>query len=381
MKVILEAQHAVGHAQPRGVGYYSIQLIRALLKRKRVDYELTFFDYKREMDNASRAQKYFGEFNVPIHECAELDYRVASRTESVFTEKSYNAYTGTDGDVYHFMCPVSIPTNLHGRMILTIHDVIWEAYPGVTQEHAEKLHKIASARFNSIKPFVIADSIATKGDILKYTSIPEKKISVVYPSYDEDNMYPEKSGPSNLVDGDYFFFIGAITRLKNITGIVKAFDRVAEKHSGVKLVIAGKEMWEKPYGLYDAVAASPYKERIIFTGYVDTAAKRRLYSNARCFVFPSFCEGFGIPVLEAMACGCPVITADNTSLPEVGGDAALYVNAHDTDKLAFEMERVLTDDTLHNDMIRKGLAQKNRFSWEKTAEQLEEIYRKVCEIE
>lgn len=374
LKVILEAQHAVGHPQLRGVGTYSLNLIEALLKRNRFDYELSFFDYKKEMQNRARAEEYFGKYNVSLRECNELDYRIASRDESIFTQKSYNEYTRTNGDVYHFMCPVSIPTNLSGKMIVTIHDVIWEAYPQMVPSHTAELHKIATKRFNELKPIVIADSEATKKDILTFTEIPEENINVIYLSYDEENMYPEKMDVSDIVEGEYFLFIGAFERRKNIFSIIKAFEIVAEKNKDVKLVIVGKQVWENCDYIYDAVETSPYKERIIFTGYVDNCKKRHLYSNACAFVFPSLCEGFGIPVLEAMACGCPVITADNTSLPEVGGDAAIYVDAHNVDQIAYEMERVLTDNTLRNSMIEKGFTQKNKFSWEKAAEQVEKIY-------
>lgn len=377
MKVILEAQHAVGHPQLRGVGTYSLNLIKALLKRNKFDYELSFFDYKNEMNNFARAEAYFGKYNAPLRECNELDYRIASRDESVFSEKSYNDYTKTNGDIYHFMCPVSIPTKLEGKMIVTIHDVIWEAYPGMVPSHTAELHKIAAKRFNDLKPFVVADSEATKKDILTFTKIPEENINVIYLSCDEENMYPEKTAISDIVEGEYFLFIGAFESRKNIVGIIKAFNLVAEKNKDIKLVIAGKQVWENCDELYNAVSSSPSKERIIFTGYVDTITKRRLYSNAQAFVFPSLYEGFGIPVIEAMYCGCPVITANNSSLPEVGGDAAVYVNAENVEQLAYEMERVLNDNTLRNSLIQKGFAQKNNFSWNKAAEQVEELYEMV----
>ncbi|MBE6838050.1 MAG: glycosyltransferase family 4 protein [Ruminococcus sp.] len=380
MKVILEAQHAVGHPELRGVGYYSLELINALLKRKTFDYGLTFFDYNKEVGNRVRAEQYFGKYNVPFFECNELDYRIATRDESVFAEKSYNDYTGTNGDIYHFMCPVSIPTNLKGKMILTIHDVIWNAYPGMVPPHTEELHRIAEKRFNTIKPFVIADSKAAAEDILNYTDIPEENLKVVYISYDDINMYPEACDVSDIVEGRYFLFIGAFERRKNIAAIIKSFDAVAEKYSDIKLVIVGKKVWDDTTDMDDAIEKSKHRDRIIFTGYVDNSTKRRLLSNAEAFVFPSLCEGFGIPVLEAMACGCPVITADNSSLPEVGGDAAIYVDARNTEQLVYEMTRILDDSQLRSSMIEKGFVQKSKFSWEKTAEQVEEIYRKVSMI-
>ncbi len=377
MKVILEAQHAVGHPELRGVGNYALNLTRALLKRGAFDYGLTLFDCNREMGNLARAERYFGEFGVPLHECCDLDYRTASRDDSVFKTRSYNDYTGTNGDLYHFMCPVSIPTNLRGKMVLTIHDMFWESNPEAIPEHTAMLHKIATRRFNALQPHIIADSESARQEILKFSAIPDDNIDVVYLSCDEEKLYPDKADVSHLIEGEYFLFIGAFEKRKNLPRIIRAFDIVAERDKDIKLAIVGKRFWADSEELSEALDASPNRDRIVFTGYVSNDEKRQLYSNARCFLFPSLAEGFGIPVLEAMACGCPVITSDSTSLPEVGGDAALYVNAYDTEQLSYQMERVLLSDTLREDLIARGFLQKQRFSWDKTAQQVEEVYRKV----
>ena len=159
----------------------------------------------------------------------------------------------------------------------------------------------------------------------------------------------KNAGPFNE-ESRYLFFVGAFERKKNIACLIKAYDIVAAKDKELKLVIAGKPTWDDTSEIYDAVNTSPYRNRIVMPGYISAEQKRKLYSNALCFVFPSICEGFGIPVLEAMACGCPVITADNTSLPEVGGDAAIYVDAHSIEQLAFRMEQVITLESLRRDM-------------------------------
>jgi len=378
MKVILEAQHAVGHPQVRGVGQYALNMIQALLRNKAFDYELTFFDFDREVGNHLRAATYFSEYGVPVHECNELDYRIASRESSVFASRSYNDYTNTDGDIYHFMCPVSIPTNLTGKMILTAHDVSWRSYPGVISPNATMLHDIAIERIERVQPFIIADSKSAKSEVLQFLNVPTERVEVVYIAYDEEEMYPDKADVSDLVSSEYLLFVGTLERKKNIIRIIDTFNHIAEKYKDLKLVLGGKPTWDNPDEIYECVNNSPYTERIVMPGYIDTITKRRLMSNALCFVFPSICEGFGIPVLEAMACGCPVITADNTSLPEVGGDAAIYVNAYDTEQLTYEMERVVDSESLRREMISKGFLQAKKFSWDKTAEQVENIYRQVA---
>ncbi|GAI86912.1 unnamed protein product, partial [marine sediment metagenome] len=119
-------------------------------------------------------------------------------------------------------------------------------------------------------------------------------------------------------------------------------------------------------------------EDVSFTGYLSDEEVALYYSNARCLLFPSLYEGFGFPALEAMACGCPVITSDNSSLPEVVGDAGVMVNPYDTDSLAQAMREVLTNSKLRDDMVRKGLEQSKKFSWERAAEQTQEVYEKVA---
>lgn len=380
MKVTLEAQHAVGHPQPRGVGHYSINLIQALLRRNAFEYGLTFFDFNREAGNRRRAENLFADYGVPFYECNTLDYRVASRDDSVW-EKSYNEWTNTNSSVYHFMSPVTVPFKLSGKMVVTIHDISWAVCPGMISAHQTALLQAGMSRINRVQPFIITDSKSTFSQVLEFTTIPPEKIKVVYLSYDEIHIYPDKTDVSSIVDGDYILYLGAFEANKNIVRIIEAFNCIAERNKELKLVLAGKPVWDAQYSeqINCAIDNSPFKNRIILPGYVDAYTKRKLISNALCFIFPSICEGFGIPVLEAMACGCPIITADNTSLPEVGGDAAVYVDAYNTEQLAYEMERVITSDILRKDMIAKGFVQAKKFSWDKNAEQVENVYRMVAE--
>ncbi len=381
MRVILEAQHAVGHLQPRGVGHYAIQMIQTLLCRNTFEYGLTFFDCNGEAGNRERAVKHFGSFHVPFYECNELDYRVASRDDARYGIKTYNEWTGAEGAVYHFMSPVCIPVSLNGKMIVTVHDLSWCSSPGILSEHETDLFKIGRQRIERTSPIIITDSESSRNEILKYIDgVRPEQVKRVYLSYDEKNMFPEKTAAVDNAAGRYLFYVGAFERKKNIARLIKAFNIVAEKDRELKLVIAGKPTWDDTTEIYDAVSSSPCRDRIVMPGYISVEHKRQLYSNALCFVFPSICEGFGIPVLEAMACGCPVITADNTSLPEVGGDAAVYVDACSIEQLAWEIERVTASEGLRKEMAAKGLVQVKRFSWDKTAGQVENVYRDAANI-
>ena len=384
MKVILEIQHACGTDNPRGVGYYTIELVQALLGRKKHEYELTFFDGGREMKNYLRAEEFFSKYGVPIHECNDVDYRVMSRDGSIFDAKTYNDLTGANGDVFHFMNFITIPEKLKGRMVVTVHDLLAVTHPELIMPN-RFVHLVGFERLKKIKPYVIADSEYTKNELLKHTEIPENKIDVVYPSINKEEHYPDKEAGAEIlkalgIHGEYILSVGVIESKKNIIRLIEAFNQIAENLSGLYLVLCGAPEWEDPTPILECANNSNYSDRIIFTGYVDAATKRKLYSNAMCLVFPSLCEGFGLPALEAMACGCPVITSNDTSVPEVVGDAGVLINPYSTEQIAHEIERLVCSESLRAQLITKGLSRAGMFSWGIAAERTENAYRMAYEF-
>ncbi len=170
------------------------------------------------------------------------------------------------------------------------------------------------------------------------------------------------------ITGQYLLYVGTLQPRKNLARVIEAFACMAgdPAFSGLQLVLAGKKGW-----LYDDLFAQVERlglaGRIIFPGYIEDADLPALLGGALAFVFPSLYEGFGIPVLEAGACGVPVITSNTSSLPEVAGDAALFVDPHDVEAIAEAMRRLVTDDALRSELSRRGLENVRRFSWEKCA--------------
>jgi glycosyltransferase involved in cell wall biosynthesis len=179
----------------------------------------------------------------------------------------------------------------------------------------------------------------------------------------------------------FILSVSTLEPRKNLTGLIAAFNQLAAAQpsftADLHLVIAGGKGW-----LYDdifaAAEASPVRERIHFAGFVADEDLPGLYSLASVFAFPSHYEGFGIPVLEAMACGTPVICADNSSLPEIAGDAALLVNSADTGGLADAMHRLLVDLSLRERLAARGLAQAGKFTWEAAARRLLGVYQRIA---
>jgi len=229
---------------------------------------------------------------------------------------------------------------------------------------------------------IIAVSQATKNDLIHYLDIPEEQISVVLLGVDHNVFHPVSHRVSNR---PYVLFVGSEHPRKNLAQLLKAFSQLKSEpeFKGLKLVKVGKA-GSRQLGNFrkqttEVINSLGLTKEVIFTDFVSESELPAYYSGATVFVFPSLYEGFGLPPLEAMACGCPVITSNTSSLPEVVGKAGIMVDPYDTDGLVKAMRQVLTNNELRNDMIRKGLEQAKRFSWGKTAEMTQEVYNKIAD--
>lgn len=271
------------------------------------------------------------------------------------------------------------------RTVVTIHDLAFKFFPDYfTRKDLFKLNLLADHAVREADK-IIAISEATKRDILKlYPGVKEGKISVVHHGFDAGLFQRDISKEEQqevlarykIRDTRYILYVGAIQPRKNLAVLIEAFEKIKKEHPEMKLVIAGARAWHWEETA-KRIASSPFAEDIVETGKIPFAHQPALYRNAAAFVFPSLYEGFGIPVLEAFASSVPVILADNSSLPEVGGEAALYFEAGDSDALAAQLERILEDGELRSRMVEKGRERLKEFSWEKCARETLAIIRKM----
>ncbi len=223
---------------------------------------------------------------------------------------------------------------------------------------------------------VLTISESTKRDIVRLCRIKEKKIRKIYlGGYEDQTHLVSAEGLAAAkqrygIGDKYFFFVGTIEPRKNIGTLVNAFERLAAKDPQVQLVIAGGIGW-RCEDVLEQIKNSPYADRILQVGYIEKQEKLDLYAGAVAYVLPSHYEGFGLPVLEAMSLGGIVITANNSSLPEVGGEAAFYVkDENNAIELAARMEQVLAMDAQERQQrITMGIEQAAKFSWEKCAQE------------
>lgn len=261
--------------------------------------------------------------------------------------------------------------------VVTVHDLGYRFFP---RQHPRlaRLYLDASTRFSSrAARRIVADSQATARDLEHEYGVPAGRIRVVYPGLDPAMARVGGSAQQAArerygLPRPFVLYVGTIQPRKNLARLVEAFARLPREFSGVDLVLAGRIGWLAD-GILGAVHRLGLEERVRFPGYVAQPDLPALLSAAECFVMPSLYEGFGLPVLEAMACGTPVICSDAGSLPEVAGDAALQFPAANVEALAGALTRLLGDPALRRTLVARGLAWCRRFSWQRTATEILEV--------
>jgi len=306
--------------------------------------------------------------------------RVLYRFWSMVGAPKVDALLG-GSDVYH-ATNYFLPPTRSARRVVTIYDLSFLTMP----EHASpKITRVFSKgvqRFAREADAVLTCSEATKSDIIRHLGVPEERIRVAYGAVDDAfaPMAPEAAAERVAarfgIQQPFILFVSTIEPRKNVPALVRAFGQLARDIPHT-LVLAGPTGW-RAEAVSRAIHELGLGDRVIRAGFIperdDLAA---LYSAAGLFAFPSLYEGFGLPVLEAMTCGCPVVTADNSTLPEGAGDAARLIDAGDVPGIAAAMRRVLENDGLREAMVRKGIAQAQRFSWDACARKTLDVYKTV----
>ena len=255
------------------------------------------------------------------------------------------------------------------KVVMTVHDLIPLLFPKWhTTKHVLYFKYFLKYRFRFVDRF-IADSNTTKQDLIDFFEIPEDKIDVVYLGVSG------RFRPIGETREDFILAVSTLEPRKNFKRIIEAYIslRKEEKISD-KLMIVGKKGW-----LFDDIFTIPreFQDDIIFKGYVSEDELLRLFQTARFFIYPSMYEGFGLPILEAMACGCPVITSNTSSMPEVAGEAALLVDPYQIEEIKNAIYTLTKDAGLCNKMSAEGIRRASQFSWQRAAEQTSQVYEKA----
>jgi glycosyltransferase involved in cell wall biosynthesis len=271
----------------------------------------------------------------------------------------------------------ALPVGWPGRSLVSIYDLSFLLFPGAFKPF-NRIYLAASARAAARRARqVLTISQHSRRDIVRLLGVPEQRVQVTYPAADERflPLPPDEVAAfrrrKNLPD-PFVFAVGTLEPRKNLVGLLEAYARLERPRP--PLYVGGGAGWRfSP--IFQTVERLGLADDVTFLGFVPEQELPLWYNAARLFTFPSLYEGFGLPVLEAMACGTPVITSTASSLPEVAGQAALLVPPHDSVKLAHEMQRVLDDPGLRKEMRAAGRIQASRFSWRALADATVAAYR------
>lgn len=256
----------------------------------------------------------------------------------------------------------------YANKIITIHDLAFERFPQTFSWKFRYAYQFTIPRIARSSKYILTDSFFSKKEISSLYSIDEEKIEVVHCA--NSAFFREMENTSNE---QFILAVSSLNYQKNFLALVRAFNKLSDKT--IKLLLVGAI--NKNFAAHSLLEEIESNENIQFVGRVGDDELVKLYSNAQCFVYPSLYEGFGIPPLEAQACGCPCVVSNAASLPEVCGDSVVYCDPYSVDDIANKISMVLSSKALQDDLRTKGFENIKRFSWEKSARQIIQIIEEM----
>jgi glycosyltransferase involved in cell wall biosynthesis len=357
-----------------GIGEYGSELLKAILT---LDQKNNYYLFSNSFKGIKLDLPGIASQNVKIvstHWPNKLFNSLAAMIHRPQIDKIINKKFNITLD--HFFSPNLNFTTIskNTKFALTVHDLSFEIYPHFFSAKQRLWHQLIKPKTQCMRADVIyTPSENTKRDLINVYTIESQKIKVIYPGLAKiftdgelatstDEIKKKYQLPDNFI-----LFLGTSEPRKNLLGILKEFELLPQ-NLNTHLVIAGSPGW-KQHNIQHQLASSKLKNRIKILDYIPNEDKPALYSLAKLFVYPSFYEGFGFPVLEAMASGTPVVTSNRSSLPEITGLNAYLVNPHKINELALGMQTLLTDEDTRNNLIKNSLGIAQKFSWEKAAQE------------
>ena len=384
MKIAFDAQ-PLAYNQKTGVGYCAAGMIDSLINHHpEHQYQLSFFAFNQKAAIFHRLAP-FCKQNVILRPCFLVPGQLY-RIITTFLPIPYHWFFGSEARITHFYNFI-VPPGVKGLKICTVHDMAYQAFPETVRFRTRKMLELTLEASCRRADRIITVSQFSKDELMKYLAVPAEKISVVpngvdltvfHPDYAYDKIH-DVMKKYQLPDR-YFLYLGTLEPRKNWDRLIEAYGLLRRRLSNAPtLVLAGRKGW-----LYDSIFETVKKlgleDQVIFTDYIPDEDKPLLLCGAEAFVFPSLYEGFGMPPLEAMACGIPVLTSAVSSLPEVTGDAALLVDPSSVEGLADGLFRLASEPALRKDLAEKGLLRAKEFTWAAAAELLHQIYEELAFI-
>jgi len=385
IKLILETDAII---QPlTGIGRYALELLRVFQSSEEFS-DIKCLNRGRWYEPGGVLEEAASWDNNPQKQAAEMVRpawrrnplrRVMGRLLPYINQ--HNLEKHADSHIYH--SPNYKLSPFAGKKVATFHDLSIFLYPQYHPEDRLKVLRPAIEHAAQVADHLITDSQQVRQEVMSYFGIPGERVTAIplatplnntaidYPARDQ---FLTKMG---LRPDGYILFVSTLEPRKNISGLLGAYELLpSQLRQRYPLVLAGQLGW-KSQDISRALDRAKRRGDVIQPGYLSNAQIRHLYAGARAFVFPSFYEGFGLPLLEAQSYGVPVISSDCSCMPEVAGDAAILVNPEAYSALADAMQQLIEDDQLHASLSSRGIENAGKYSWENTAEQTMNVYRSL----
>ena len=366
--------------QSAGLSRYTTRLAEALLAHERDRVDLRLFYNAHSGDELPPSLRDVPSHSVPMSQIRWRMTAYGSQLTRLNQRRVLGPLAGTPVIYHateHLLPRLPVPT------VLTVHDLIFERYPAHHTWRNVQFLKRAMPAFVAAADVIIAVSEHTKRDLVELYATPQVKIRVVYEGVDA-HFAPAPPDAVAAVRArygltrPYLLTVGTLEPRKNHLTAMAALARLKAAGQDVTLAVAGGQGWRfEP--VQQRVAELALEDDVIFTGYVPDADLPALYTGAACVLVPSLYEGFGFPVLEAMACGAPVICSQASSLPELAGDAAILIHPTDDEALAAHVTRVLTEPDVAASLRARGLTQAARFTWAACARETADVYAELAQ--
>ncbi len=380
MKIAVEAQPLLEQGKT-GVGYYGYSLVKELSKLADTELVLEFFTDLRTDAKIAVAKKHVSE-NIALDPCRWFKDR-PYRLLTSFIPIPRSLFFKNDADM-NFYFNYLVPPCVHGKKVVVVHDMAFLDCPETVRARTKQALKQFLPRSLKRADRIITLSTFSKQRIMHYYDVAPEKISIIQCGVDTEIYYQHtdktelaKTKAKYGIGDRYLLYLGTVEPRKNILRLLQAYLLFKNNlQAPPKMVIAGGKGW-----LYDEIFAfiskNAMEQDVIFTGYISDEEKVVLLSGAEIFCFPSLYEGFGMPVLEAMACGTPVLTSNAASMPEVGGAACEYCDPLSVENICKELELLWQNEARRRELSTLGVERAKLFNWRSSAEGLRLIFEEL----
>lgn len=377
-KIAFDAQTLM-ESQKAGIGRVAESIVRCFEKEEKIQCYLNAFTLGKTSEEMKRLSEYEDK-NICIQKCKWYHRGMYLRTWK-YIPIPYHCFFKQQADITQFW-GYDIPPGVKGKKVVIVHDMAYKTCPETVDIPVRKILERNMVDTCKRADCIITVSNFSKREILRYMDVSPDKIVVMpcgvdhtkYRVIDDESAINVVKKKYNIQD-EYYIYVGTLEPRKNVTVLIRAYAELKKSKKDIpQLVLAGKKGWMYQ-DIFEIVRELQLEGDVIFTGYLGDGEIPLLLNGAVTFLFPSLYEGFGIPPLEAMACGTPVIAANTASIPEVVEDAGFLVEPQDVKDIAEKMWLLYTDKEQREKYRQKGLAQAQKFTWENSARILREVYQ------